>query len=91
MKKQEWNGAGALSPAQQGGEMKSPAVIMIISLSLANVTASGCLIKLWILWSDQLSKLHLAAVCVRLVHLIVALCPALFPLFLAQKAGTDRD
>lgn len=44
MKKQEWNGAGAVSPGKQGGEMKSPVMMMMmIRLPLANVTASGCL------------------------------------------------
>lgn len=31
------------------------------------------------------NKLHL------LVHLIIAICHALFPLFLAQKTGIHRD
>ena len=43
MKKQKWNWAGALSPVQQGGEMKSPAMMMMIRLPLANASASGCL------------------------------------------------
>lgn len=36
---------------------------------------AASLIKLWILWSDQLSKLHLPAVCFRPVHLIIVSVP----------------
>lgn len=31
-----------MGPVRQGGEMKSPAIMMMIRLPLANVTASGC-------------------------------------------------
>ena len=46
---------------------------------------AASLIKVWILWSAQLSKLHMAAVRSLLVHLILVLSPC----FISPVLGTD--
>lgn len=89
-KKQEWNGPGVQHNREVKWRVQQRWWWWLGFFWLKWLLQAASLIKLWILWSDQLNKLHLPAVGFRLVQLIVVMCPALFPLFLAQKAGTDR-